>query len=57
MISLTIKKLTVIAMLSAVVGNIAISGSSILPPMALGSVVGGATLVSIFAGIYLAREE
>ena len=50
-------KITTIALLSVLVGNMAKYGSEIMSPEALSYVVGGATLVSIFAGVYLAKEE
>ena len=50
-------KLSAIALMSVAVGQIARCGMMIMSPEALSCVVGGATLLSIFAGIYLAREE
>ena len=50
-------RISTIALLSVLVGNIAKYGSEIMSPEALSYVVGGATLVSIFAVIYLAKED
>jgi len=50
-------KLGAIALMSVAVGQIARAGIMIMSHETLSYVVAGATLIAIFAGIYLAREE
>ena len=54
---IAIIKLTIIAILSIIVGQIAKFGSGIWDPNTLSSVVGFVTLLSIFASIGLAKEK